>query len=237
MKQFFVQGLFAFFVAIALISCKHHPITDPVPPTGDTSTNPGGSNKVCFSRDILPLLQSNCATSGCHDASTQQDDVFLGDYNGIRDQVRPGNPGDSDLFEMITEDDEDERMPPAPRPRLSQAQIDLIRKWIEEGAENSTCTSTACDTLNVTFTKNINPILQQQCLSCHSNAGTGGGVLLNTYDNVKAVAGDKSRGPEGRLYGALSHMPAYSPMPKGGTKLDDCKLRQVKLWIEAGMPQ
>jgi mono/diheme cytochrome c family protein len=235
MKRSFVQGLALLFSTLILFSCKHQPLIDPAPIPVDTSAT--GSNKVCFTRDILPLLQSNCATSGCHDAGTRQNGVFLGDYNGIRAQVQPGRPDNSDLFEMITESKEDERMPPAPRPRLSQAQIDLIRKWIEEGAENTTCATTACDTVNVTFTKNINPILQQQCLSCHSNTSTGGGVLLNSYDDVKAIATDQSRGPEGRLYGALSHMPAYSPMPKGGTQLDNCKLRQVKLWIEAGMPQ
>lgn len=236
MNHTFLRAVICFaFLSTAIISCKHYPLTDPVPPGGqDTTANP---QKVCFTRDILPLLQSNCATSGCHDAQTQQDGVYLGSFDGIREEVAPGNPGDSKLYDMITESKEDERMPPMPRPRLSQSQIDLIRKWIEEGAQNTTCASTGCDTVNVTFTKNISPILQQQCLSCHSNAATGGSVLLNSYENVKAVASDQSRGPEGRLYGALSHMPAYSPMPKGGSKLDNCKIRQIELWIQAGMPQ
>jgi hypothetical protein len=217
----------AFLLSTVIISCKHSPIPEPVP-VGE---------KVCFSRDILPLLQSNCAISGCHDAQTREEGVYLGDYNGIREQVRPGRPDNSDLYKMITESKEDERMPPPPRPRLSQAQTDLIRKWIEEGAENTICPDAGCDTLNVSFTKNINPILQKQCMGCHTDVSTGGGIVFTSYENVKAVASDKSKGPEGRLLGALSHLPAYSSMPKGGTKPDNCKLRQIELWIQAGMPQ
>jgi mono/diheme cytochrome c family protein len=224
MKQNFVRGLFVFFIFITVLSCKHYP---PVPP----------AEKVCFSRDILPLMQSSCAQSGCHDAQTREHGIYLGDYDGISDQVRLGRPDNSDLYKMITEKNEEERMPPLPYPRLSQEQIDLIRKWIEQGAENTTCESASCDTVNVTFTKNISPILQQQCLACHSNAGTGGGILLDSYENVKAVAADQSKGAEGKLYGAIAHFPAYSPMPKSGNQLDNCKLRQVRLWIDGGMPQ
>ena len=50
--------------------------------------------------------------------------------------VVSGKPEDSELYRRLTTDDEEEHMPPADGgKRLSQAEIELIRRWIEQGAE------------------------------------------------------------------------------------------------------
>ncbi len=36
--------------------------------------------------------------------------------------------------------------------------------------------------------------------------------------------------------GSVDHLPGYPAMPKGGTKLSDCKLTQIRKWIAAGAP-
>ena len=121
-------------------SCTHEPQglaePDPVDTTGnpiDTTGNPIDTsstgtpcdpNLVYFSRDIMPLLASNCAKSGCHDAISHQDGVVLDNYQNIMesDVIDPFDLHDSDLYEAITEDDDDKQMPPPPAQRLTSAQ-------------------------------------------------------------------------------------------------------------------
>jgi len=77
-----------------------------------------------------------CATSSCHSERTSVGGIALDDPDTAYDQllgrafVTPGDPA-STLLRLL-EGDETMRMPPdAPLP---QADIDLLRRWIEEGA-------------------------------------------------------------------------------------------------------
>lgn len=93
--------------------------------------------------------------------------------------------------------------------------------------------NTNCDTTQVTFSASVQPILQNSCLSCHSNnvsASLGGNIKLQDYSDVKIQADN------GRLFGAIAHLNGVSPMPKGGQKLDDCKINVIKKWIDLGAP-
>lgn len=89
---------------------------------------------------------------------------------------------------------------------------------------------TACDTTAVTYTATIQPILNQSCLSCHSAASAQGNVVLEGYNLLKVYVDD------GSFLGAVSHGSGYSPMPKGGNKLSDCKILQIQTWIASGAP-
>ncbi len=93
--------------------------------------------------------------------------------------------------------------------------------------------NSSCDTTNVTFSSSVKPVLQQYCYSCHSNskaASFGANIKLEDYADVKISADN------GRLYGTIAHLPQYSPMPKGGGKIDDCDILIIKTWIDAGAP-
>ena len=87
--------------------------------------------------------------------------------------------------------------------------------------------SSTCDTLNINYVKNIEPLLNQYCTSCHGVDGSGG-ISLNSYDLVKASAE--------RVYGSIAQLSGYSPMPQNGNKLTDCKTRMVRIWIDSNMP-
>jgi len=92
--------------------------------------------------------------------------------------------------------------------------------------------STTCDTTNVTFTGKILPILNSNCLSCHSNASagsSGNGIALENYTDVKANAA--------AIAGSIKHSGSYSPMPKNGGKLKDCSIKQFDIWVRKGMPE
>ena len=44
------------------------------------------------------------------------------------------------------------------------------------------------DTVNMTYSADVVPILKASCYSCHGNGGNSGGVNLDTYNNVKVQA-------------------------------------------------
>ncbi len=217
--------------------CKHEPVL-PVgggdPGDGGDGEGPGEDtcdpDTVYFQQEVLPLLISNCAKSGCHDAATAEEGIVLDSYSSIRssDVIKLSDAGDSELYEVITEDDADKRMPPPPASPLSSEQIGLIRSWIEQGAKDNACSETACDTSNVTFSATIQPILQNKCLGCHSGGAPSGGLSFSTHSGVQGVA------LSGRLFGAVNHDTGFVPMPQGGNKLPACEIGQIRIWVENG---
>lgn len=87
-----------------------------------------------------------------------------------------------------------------------------------------------CDTQNVGYAARIEPLIRSNCYTCHAgNAVAGGNIMLEGYENLKNVDGD-------RLYKAIAHT-GPSPMPKGGSKLPDCDIAVIKKWIDSGKPQ
>jgi hypothetical protein len=233
-----VVFLGALALGALIYACKHEIPRNVPPPVGGPGGGSGGGNTgptcspdtVYFVQRVLPIFLSNCAMSGCHDAITRQDGVVLTDYASIMStgDVRPGNPNGSEIWEKITETDPSERMPPPPRSALPADQKELIRTWILQGARNNSCASASCDSTNVTYTATIKPIVSLKCQGCHSGSTPQGGIDLSTYAGVKAKVTD------GRLFGAVNHLPGFSPMPKNGAKLSTCELAQIKKWIDAG---
>jgi hypothetical protein len=95
-----------------------------------------------FNRDIRPILSDNCYQCHGPDKAKRKADLrldtkagVLGDRGGDH-LVVPGNFAESELFQRLTSDDADLRMPPADSGRkLTGRQIELIRRWIERGAK------------------------------------------------------------------------------------------------------
>mgnify|MGYP003352320102 CR=1 FL=1 len=80
-----------------------------------------------------------------------------------------------------------------------------------------------------TFNATIFPLIKNKCNGCHATAASGGGILLATYDQIKAMV------QSGQLMGSIERLSGYSPMPKWSNKLPDCEIMQVKKWIAAGI--
>lgn len=182
---------------------------------------------VYFKQKILPLLVSNCAMSGCHDAISKKDGVILTDYANIMREVKITNPAGSDLYKSLIETGED-RMPPAGP--LSTENISNVLTWIKQGAKNNSCDASAsnCVTTNVSFKNVIQPLLATNCTGCHSGTRPSGSIDLTTHANVQKYAAN------GQLYGSIVHQTGYKPMPSASVKLSTCEIDQVKSWITAG---
>ncbi len=224
-------------------ACRHLPVDiQHIDDGNGTVNNPGNGDtlnlgipcdpdSVYFQNDILPLLVSNCAISGCHDAETHEEGIILSTYEDVMndhdDLIDPGDANDSELYEQLFEDDDD-RMPPPPNAPLSAAEKDLIYTWIEQGAHNNHCED--CDTSNVTYTGTIQPVISAFCLGCHSGASPSGDIDLSDYTGISTVAAN------GSLVGAVNHEAGFVSMPYGGSWLPQCQIDQITIWVEAGFP-
>lgn len=88
---------------------------------------------------------------------------------------------------------------------------------------------TQCETEGLTYNNDIKSILSGcTASSCH---GSDSGRSMANFDDAKAYAG------QGRILGALRHSAGFSPMPKNGSKLDDCRISQVAAWVADGFPE
>ena len=89
---------------------------------------------------------------------------------------------------------------------------------------------TVCDTAAVTYSLSVVPVLTSNCISCHGGSTPSAGIKLDVYSGVKLQVDN------GRLWGAVSHSPNYSPMPKNSNKLNTCSIEKIRIWIAAGAP-
>lgn len=198
-------------------------------PTGSGGNNGGNSYvnpRSCFSRDILPVVVSRCASAGCHDVTTHKEGYVFTSYTTIRGAVSPGNPGASKLYQVITTASGEEKMPPAGKSQLTVAEIDSIRKWIIYGALNENC-GEVCDTINpVTFSAAIWPVIQTTCTGCHSGTSPSGNITLTSYSTVAAVASN------GLLIKSLKGN-GVTRMPPSGS-FSACRIRQFEIWVNNG---
>ena len=93
-------------------------------------------SEIDFSRDIQPILSENCYFCHGPDPQERKADLRLDVEESARDWFEPGSPEDSDLYLRISTDDPLDLMPPANSHRkLTPKQIDLIRRWIEQGGK------------------------------------------------------------------------------------------------------
>ncbi len=94
-----------------------------------------------FNRDIRAILSENCFACHGFDAKKRKADLRLdtaeGAYTAIKDEfpIKPGDLAKSTVWQRIMTTDEDELMPPAEsHKKLTVAQKDTLKRWIEQGA-------------------------------------------------------------------------------------------------------
>jgi WD40 repeat protein len=108
------------------------------------TSQPGepAAEKVSFYKQIRPIFQANC--QGCHQPAKARGDFVMTAHDKLlaagesgKKAVVPGKSAESYLFESIVPVDGKARMPEGKKP-LDQAEIDLVKKWIDEGSVDDT---------------------------------------------------------------------------------------------------
>ena len=103
---------------------------------GTLTVNAAAEEKVSFNRDIRPIITENCFACHGPDAHEAKADVQLHSKKLAHDGflIVPGEPDESEVWLRII--DQKKPMPPKnSHKKLTDEQKDLVRRWIEQGAE------------------------------------------------------------------------------------------------------
>jgi len=96
-----------------------------------------------FNRDIRPILSDKCFACHGPDAANRKTKLRFDIESGAKIElgkgryaIVPGNPAKSEMISRITSANVAMRMPPAyaKKEKLSDREIDLLRRWIAQGA-------------------------------------------------------------------------------------------------------
>ena len=222
---------------------------------------PGPHEPIDFTSHVLPIMEERCFS--CHDAPYEKNGRTIHPKAGLRldtyewvmkgnldnTVVEAGNLADSYLYEVVTLDEEDDMfMPPKGGP-LSPEQIDILKRWIEEGAKPSAGGANVADMgQGVSFHDHIFPLLEERCLDCHGepyvkNGRTihpKAGLRLDTYEwvikgNLDGTILEKGNPEESTLVAVITLDPDDPEiMPPKGDPLLKEEIEMFKQWIKEG---
>ncbi|MCH2100503.1 MAG: PSD1 and planctomycete cytochrome C domain-containing protein [Planctomycetes bacterium] len=98
--------------------------------------------RVSWQNEVRPLLANKCLKCHGPDPATREADLRLDTPEGLfadlggYQAVVAGDPEGSELLYRISTDDRQDRMPPVEHGEpLSQVEVELLRRWVEQGAE------------------------------------------------------------------------------------------------------
>lgn len=95
-------------------------------------------SKVEYNRDVRPILSDNCFLCHGPDKNTRKAKLRLDlREDAIAKQAFvPGKADESELVKRLFATDEDDVMPPPDsRKHLSDAQKDILKRWVDQGAK------------------------------------------------------------------------------------------------------
>lgn len=102
------------------------------------------SVRVDYARDVLPILARHCFACHGPDAASREADLRLDVHEvsetvaGEHPVIKPGDAGANELIRRLETSDSALRMPPADsRKPLRTSEIEILRRWIDEGAARS----------------------------------------------------------------------------------------------------
>ena len=130
-------SLFAMTLAASLL-CRPEQIRAQDADSANTSL----PDVVEFNRDIRPILSDNCFFCHGPDKNKREADLRLDTVDGLHGTdghvgaLVPGKPEESELFKRLISTDEEIKMPPAKSGKsLTERDIQLLKKWIEQGGQ------------------------------------------------------------------------------------------------------
>ncbi|MCW0219963.1 MAG: SUMF1/EgtB/PvdO family nonheme iron enzyme [Prosthecobacter sp.] len=202
--------------------------------------------KVDFNTQVKPILEAAC--THCHGAEKDKgdfrlhtkEDMIKGNENGPG--LTAGDLKKSAIYStLILPHDDDMVMPPAKEGMLAANQIEAIKGWIEQGAEWPAGVTLEVKP-RIDFVKHIQPILEQNCVSCHNPEKDKGDFILSskkeafeTGENApNIVAFDLAKSALYHLTTLAEDEDDLMPPKKSGGPLKKEEIAMLKGWIEQG---
>jgi len=90
---------------------------------------------IDFNREVKPILSDRCFLCHGPDSETREADLRLDTEDGAKSAFTAGDSGDSELYHRITSDDDDQMPPADSNLTLNEAEKEILKRWIDEGAK------------------------------------------------------------------------------------------------------
>jgi formylglycine-generating enzyme required for sulfatase activity len=207
----------------------------------------GAAEKIDFNTQIKPLLEGAC--THCHGVKEDKgdfrmhtlEDMKKGNENGPG--LTPGDVKKSSIYTtLLLASDEDTAMPPKKEGVLEKSQIEVIKTWIEQGAEWPAGVVLE-QTPRIKFEKHIQPILEENCVSCHNAEKAKGDWIITTKKEAFSTGENAPNILPFDLKSAIYHATSLAaddddlmPPKKSGGPLSKADVNYLKLWIQQGAP-
>lgn len=111
--------------------------------SGENDQQSKKGSEVSFEEDLFPVIKKYCAACHSHEAD-HPSGLFMETYEDVMGEGRhgkaviPGNARQSILYQKLLSPPPFGRvMPPSRRIKLTPEQIELFRRWIDQGAKNN----------------------------------------------------------------------------------------------------
>ncbi len=204
------------------------------------------AEKVDFTTQVKPILEAAC--THCHGLDKDKGDFRL----HTKEDAMKGNENGSGLVAgdlkksaiyttLILPAEDDMVMPPAKEGLLDKTQIEVIKNWIEQGADWPAGVTLGVQP-RIDFVKHIQPILEQNCVSCHNPEKDKGEWILTTKKQAFET-GENAPNivPFNLEKSAIYHLTTLAeddddlmPPKKSGGPLKKEEIAMLKGWIEQG---
>jgi hypothetical protein len=196
--------------------------------------------KLRFESHIQPILSAKCKR--CHGGEKREAELNLASSIGLLKGSESGpvlvagKPDESLLLEMIDAGE----MPPKDNPDLTPAEVELIRRWIAEGAEFSESPKAAEVTQH-----QIVPLMLLRCAACHGgrrreadlDLRTKAGILKGGKSGPAAVPGKPDESLLVKRIRAEEMPPRRLLVSVSVKPMEANELKLLETWIAAGLPE
>lgn len=187
--------------------------------------------EISYEKDIKPIFQANCL--GCHQPARSEGDFVMTNYEGLLKAgesgthgIVPGKPKESYLLDEITPVDGKAEMPKGKKP-LAENEINLIKKWIAQGAKNDSVSE-------VPFSKSNLPTYSSPAVITSIDFSPDGKLIAMSGLNEVLLVDSKSHKVADRLIGLSRRITSVKFSPDGKRLLatggTPSRMGEVQVW-------
>ena len=211
------------------------------------TAKPAGAALVDFVKEVKPILEQNCVS--CHNPQHFKEngkyrlDVKSEAFKPHKKEnnINPGHPDDSLFYtDLLLPLSDDQHMPPKQRDQLTTAQMDVVKRWIAEGANWPEGVSLQV-VQRINFVRDVQPVLEE-----------GGPLAEKAIATLKLWLEQSAPWPDGvKLGDGVGSAKTSAPVAAGqkidfvhdvqpiletGGPLRDTSKETLKIWVAQGAP-